>query len=52
MERTGVCFGCHQLMGDEKFWSKVTQPGYLTDQEHWDLMRKAIEAFAEGVSKK
>ncbi|NIR14591.1 MAG: cytochrome C, partial [Gammaproteobacteria bacterium] len=34
MERTGVCFGCHQLMGDEEFWSKLAQPGYLTDQEH------------------
>lgn len=52
MERTGACFGCHQLMDDEKFWSKLAQPGYLTDQEHLDLMKKAIEAFAEGISKK
>jgi hypothetical protein len=51
MERTGVCFGCHQLMGDEKFWSKVAEPGYLTDQQHLELMKKAIEAFADGLPK-
>ncbi len=50
MERTGVCLGCHQLMGDEKFWSKVAEPGYLTDQEHLDLMKKAIEALADRSS--
>ncbi len=50
MERTGVCFGCHQLMGDESFWSKMAQPGYLTDEEHLELMRKAIEAFADQLS--
>jgi hypothetical protein len=41
MERTGVCFGCHQLVGDEN----------LTDQEHLGLIKKAIEAFAEYLSK-
>jgi hypothetical protein len=50
MERTGVCFGCHQLMGEEEFWSKVAKPGYVTDQEHLELMKEAIEAFADRVS--
>jgi hypothetical protein len=38
-------------MGDEKFWSKVAEPGYLTDQEHLELMKKAIEVFADRLSK-
>jgi hypothetical protein len=50
MERTGVCFGCHRLMGDARFWYKLAEPGYLTDQEHLDLMKKAIEAFADRLS--
>ncbi|NIS62351.1 MAG: hypothetical protein GTO13_17120 [Proteobacteria bacterium] len=47
MGRTGVRYGSHQLMGEEEFWSKVTKPGCLTDREHLELMKKAIEAFAD-----
>ncbi|MBW1862477.1 MAG: hypothetical protein JRJ02_08900 [Deltaproteobacteria bacterium] len=51
MERKGVCFGCHQLMDNKRFWSKLAEPGYLTDQEHLELMKKAVEAFADRLSK-
>jgi hypothetical protein len=38
-------------MGDEEFWSKLAQPGYLTDQEHLKLMKKTVEALADRLSK-
>ena len=52
MERTGLCMGCHREMGNAKLWSKVAQPGQLTDEQHIELMNKAFKAYAESQPKK
>ena len=47
MERTGLCMGCHREMTNEALWSKVAQPGQLTDEAHIELMNKMFKAYAE-----
>ncbi len=47
MERTGLCMGCHQNMADEDFWAKVSTPGFVTNQEHQDLMDKLLHIYEE-----
>jgi hypothetical protein len=46
MERTGVCMGCHGQQSDEAFWQKVSKKGWLDNDAHQSLMKKAIEAYS------
>ena len=46
MERTGLCMGCHQNMTDETLWDKVNTPAFLTNEQHKEVMDKAIHALA------
>jgi hypothetical protein len=46
MERTGGCMGCHQKQSDEGFWQKVSEDGWLKNDAHQDLMKKALEAYS------
>jgi hypothetical protein len=46
MERTGLCLGCHREMTNEELWSKVAQPGTLTDNEHIEMLNKLLKTYA------
>ena len=46
MERTGLCMGCHQNMLDEDIWSKVSEPGWLDNNEHRELMNSLLHQSA------
>jgi len=46
MERTGLCLGCHREMTNEALWSKVAQPGTLTDNEHIEMLNKLLKTYA------
>ena len=46
MERTGLCLGCHREMSNEELWSKVAQPGTLTDNEHIEMLNKLLKTYA------
>ena len=47
MERTGLCMGCHQHMGNEEFWSKVSEPGWASNEAHRNVMDQALRAYAK-----
>lgn len=47
MERTGLCMGCHQNMLDDELWSKVNTPAFLNNEEHQDVMDKAVHSLAK-----
>ncbi len=47
MDRTGLCMGCHMEMSNEELWGKVSEEGVLTDEEHIELMNKALKAYAD-----
>lgn len=47
MERTGLCMGCHHKQADGKFWEKVAEEGWRDNDAHRDLMKKAMEAYAD-----
>ncbi len=46
MKRTGLCMGCHREMTNAELWSKVSEKGTLTDEQHIELMNKALKAYA------
>ncbi len=46
MERTGLCMGCHQNMLDEDTWSKVSEPGWLDNANHRELMNTLLHQSA------
>jgi len=50
MERTGLCMGCHQNMTDEELWGKVNSPGFVTNEEHQDVLDAALKAYADTMS--
>ncbi len=47
MDRTGLCMGCHREMTNADLWSKVSEPGSLTDAEHIELMNKMLKAYSK-----
>ena len=47
MERTGLCMGCHQNMTDDDLWAKVDSPEFLDNEQHQDVMDRAVHALAE-----
>jgi hypothetical protein len=47
MDRTGLCMGCHREMTNADLWSKVSEPGSLTDSEHIELMNKMLQAYSK-----
>lgn len=47
MERSGTCLGCHSKQQDEEFWNKVSQPGFLNNEQHQKAVQEAIEAKAK-----
>jgi len=49
MNRTGLCMGCHREMSNAELWGKVAQRGTLTDEQHIELMNKAIRAYADSM---
>ena len=51
VERTGLCMGCHQNMTEEDLWSKVNSPKFLSNEEHQEVMDKAVHALADQMSK-
>jgi hypothetical protein len=52
MERTGLCMGCHKEMSNDALWSKVANPGQLNNEQHLELMNKALKAYAETMKAK
>ncbi|MCV6596055.1 MAG: hypothetical protein OIF40_03075 [Mangrovicoccus sp.] len=46
MERTGLCMGCHQNMTDEDVWEAVNSDRFVNNEEHQEVMDKAIHALA------
>jgi hypothetical protein len=46
MERTGLCMGCHQEMANEEIWSKVSEPGWASNDAHREVLNKALKAYA------
>ncbi len=46
MERTGLCIGCHQNMQNEELWSKVNTPAFVNNEQHQNVMDKAIHALS------
>jgi hypothetical protein len=46
IERTGLCMGCHQNMLNENLWDRVNTPGYVSNEQHQDLMNRAIHSYA------
>jgi Cytochrome c554 and c-prime len=47
MDRTGLCMGCHREMTNAELWSKVSEPGRLTDEQHIELMNKMLKAYSK-----
>ncbi len=47
MERTGLCMGCHQEMANEALWSKVAEPGWLTNEAHRNVLNNALRDYAK-----
>jgi cytochrome c553 len=47
MDRTGLCMGCHREMTNTELWSKVSEPGRLTDAQHIELMNKMLQAYSK-----
>ncbi len=47
MERTGLCMGCHENMTNEEIWSKVNSPEFVSNEQHRDVMSKALKAYAK-----
>lgn len=47
MDRTGLCMGCHREMTNAELWSKVSEPGQLTDAQHIELMNKMLQAYSK-----
>ncbi|MDH3634528.1 MAG: cytochrome C [Gammaproteobacteria bacterium] len=47
MDRTGLCMGCHREMTNADLWSKVSEPGRLTDAQHIELMNKMLQAYSK-----
>jgi hypothetical protein len=47
MERTGLCMGCHQNMADPAFWAKVNSPGWATNEQHREVMNRAVQALSK-----
>ena len=47
MERTGLCMGCHQNMTDDALWAKVDSPAFVDNEQHQDVMDRAVHALAE-----
>ena len=47
MDRTGLCMGCHREMTNAELWSKVSEPGRLTDAQHIELMNKMLQAYSK-----
>ena len=47
MDRTGLCMGCHREMTNTDLWSKVSEPGSLTDVQHIELMNKMLQAYSK-----
>jgi len=47
MDRTGLCMGCHREMTNADLWSKVSEPGSLTDEQHIELMNKMLQAYSK-----
>ena len=47
MDRTGLCMGCHREMTNADLWSKVSEPGSLTDAQHIELMNKMLQAYSK-----
>ncbi len=46
MERTGLCVGCHQNMLNEDLWSKVNSPAFVNNEQHRDVMNRAVNALS------
>ncbi|MEO1018792.1 MAG: hypothetical protein AAFY56_14035, partial [Pseudomonadota bacterium] len=47
MERTNLCMGCHQEMTNPDVWSAVQAPGFLSNDEHMEVLNLALKALAE-----
>ncbi len=45
MERSGLCLGCHQNMADPSFWSRVSTPGWITNEQHWAHMNRLLHEY-------
>ena len=47
MERTGLCIGCHKNMLNEEMWQKVNSSAFLSNEQHRDVMNRAIKAYSK-----
>lgn len=47
VERTGLCMGCHQNMADPELWAKVNSPKFVNNEQHRQVMDRALRAYAD-----
>lgn len=47
VEKAGVCQGCHEERFNPEFWEKVSEPGIYDSFDHQEMVKKALEAYAE-----
>ncbi|MGB0748248.1 MAG: hypothetical protein ACPGO3_05845 [Magnetospiraceae bacterium] len=47
VEKAGVCQACHEERFNPEFWAKVSEPGTYDNFDHQEMVKKALEAYAE-----
>lgn len=51
LTKTGLCMGCHRTMTDTKFWDTVNSKGFVSAEQHIEVMNKMIRAYYQGKKK-
>ncbi|GAB6052982.1 selenite/tellurite reduction operon c-type cytochrome ExtM [Magnetospira thiophila] len=46
VDKAGVCQACHEERYNPEFWAKVTEEGTYDSDEHNDMVKAALEAYA------
>jgi len=47
VEKAGVCQSCHEERFNPEFWAKVSDPEVMDKYDHQDMIKKALQAYAE-----
>ncbi len=47
IDKAGVCQACHEERYNPEFWNKVADKGTYDSDEHNDMVKAALEAYAE-----
>ena len=46
VDKAGVCQACHEERYNPEFWAKVTEEGTYDSDDHNDMVKAALEAYA------